>query len=56
MPPLQPYLSFLDLPVPEICVWEQLTMQQKTAIVDALTRLLVKAVSTPPSTQERPHD
>ena len=54
--PLQPYLSFLDLPIPEICIWEQLTVQQKTTVIDALTRLMVKAASASTPKQEQEHD
>lgn len=58
MTPLQPYLSFLDLPVPETCIWEQLTMQQKTTVMDTLTRLMIKAASAnmPTQQQEQEHD
>jgi predicted Fe-S protein YdhL (DUF1289 family) len=56
VPPLQPFLSFLDLPVPETCIWEQLTVQQKTTVIDALTRLMVKAASASTPRQEQEHD
>ena len=39
----QPYLNFLDLPVPEACVWGQLTDQQKSAVIAAIARLMAKA-------------
>ncbi len=41
----QPYLDFLDLPVPEACVWGQLTDQEKTAVIAALARLMAKAAA-----------
>ena len=56
MPPLQPFLNFLDLPVPETCIWEQLTMQQRTAVIDTLTRLMLKAALTNTGSQENKHD
>ncbi len=52
----QPYLNFLDLPVPEPCVWQQLTDQQKTAVVVALARLMVRAAAPGNSSQENPRD
>ena len=51
----QPYLNFLDLPVPEACVWGQLTDQEKTAAIAALARLIARAASASHG-QENPHD
>lgn len=45
VPLLQPYLNFLDLPVPETCVWEQLTDSEKALVIQILTRLMVKLAS-----------
>lgn len=45
MPLPQPYLNFLDLPVPEACVWGQLTDQEKTAAIAAIARLMVRAAA-----------
>lgn len=56
MPPSQPYLNFLDLPVPETCLWGQLTDQEKTVVIEGLTRLMVKAALTSKRTQENEHD
>jgi len=39
----QLHLNFLDIPIPETCLWEQLDDQQKRSVVEALARLLVKA-------------
>jgi hypothetical protein len=36
-------LNFLDIPIPDTCLWEQLDDEQKRSIVEALARLLVKA-------------
>lgn len=49
----QPYLDFLDLPVPEACVWGQLTDQEKTAVIAAMARLMAAAARNP---QEQAND
>ena len=36
-------LNFLDIPIPETCLWEQLDDEQKRIVIETLTRLLVKA-------------
>jgi len=36
-------LNFLDIPVPETCLWEQLDDLQKRTVVETLARLLVQA-------------
>jgi phenylpyruvate tautomerase PptA (4-oxalocrotonate tautomerase family) len=36
-------LNFTDIPLPETCLWEQLDDEQKRTVVEALTRILVKA-------------
>lgn len=36
-------LNFLDIPIPETCLWEQLDDDPKRCVVEALARLLVKA-------------
>jgi hypothetical protein len=56
MPPSQPYLNFLDLPVPETCLWGRLTDQEKIAVVENLTRLMVKAALAASHQQEEEHD
>lgn len=43
MPLPQPYLDFIDLPVPEACVWGQLTDQEKTTVITVMARLMAKA-------------
>ena len=40
-------LNFLDIPIPETCLWEQLDDEQKRSVVEALARLLVKATRIP---------
>ena len=36
-------LNFNDIPVPETCLWDQFDDEGKRALLDILTRLLVKA-------------
>jgi len=56
VPPSQPYLNFLDLPVPETCLWGQLADQEKTAVIEIFTRLMVKAALASNRHQEKEHD
>jgi predicted Fe-S protein YdhL (DUF1289 family) len=35
-------LNFIDIPIPETCLWEQFDDEQKRVVVETLTRLLVK--------------
>jgi predicted Fe-S protein YdhL (DUF1289 family) len=35
-------LNFLDIPIPETCLWEQLDDEQKRLVIETLTRLVVK--------------
>jgi predicted Fe-S protein YdhL (DUF1289 family) len=46
--------NFLDIPIPETCLWEQLDDEQKRTVVEALARLLVKA--TRDRNQEQAND
>ena len=36
-------LNFIDIPIPETYLWEQLDDEQKRIVIETLTRLLVKA-------------
>ena len=36
-------LNFIDIPIPETCLWEQFDDEQKRIVVETLVRLLVKA-------------
>ena len=36
-------LNFIDIPIPETCLWEQLDDEQKRIVIENLARLLVKA-------------
>jgi len=47
-------LNFLDIPIPETCLWEQLDDEQKRTVVETLARLLVKA--TRDRNQEQAND
>jgi len=40
---VQQYLSFLEIPLPEECVWDKLDDAQKTRVVEVLARVIVKA-------------
>jgi hypothetical protein len=35
-------LNFIDIPIPERCLWEQFDDEQKRIVIETLTRLLVK--------------
>jgi predicted Fe-S protein YdhL (DUF1289 family) len=35
-------LDFIDIPIPETCLWEQLDDDQKRIVIETLARLLVK--------------
>lgn len=35
-------LNFLDIPIPETCLWEQFADEQKRLVIETLTRLVVK--------------
>ncbi len=37
-------LNFLDGPIPEPHVWEQLTDEQRTTVIDSMARIMRKAV------------
>ena len=36
-------LNFIDIPIPETCLWEQFDDEQKRIVIETLARLLVKA-------------
>jgi predicted Fe-S protein YdhL (DUF1289 family) len=36
-------LNYTDIPIPETCLWEQLSDEQKRIVIETLARLLVKA-------------
>jgi predicted Fe-S protein YdhL (DUF1289 family) len=39
-------LNFLDIPIPETCLWEQFDDKQKRLVIETLTRLVVKLTQT----------
>ena len=47
-------LNFIDIPIPETCLWEQFDDEQKRIVVETLARLLVKA--TRDKNQEQTND
>jgi hypothetical protein len=36
-------LSFIDIPVPETCLWEGLNDEQKQLVIETLARLMINA-------------
>ncbi len=50
----QLHLSFIDIPVPETCLWEQLDDEHKQIVIEILARLLVQ--TTRPQQQEPTDD
>jgi len=50
----QLHLSFIDIPVPETRLWEQLEDEHKRIVIEILARLLVQ--STRPQQQEPAND
>ena len=47
-------LNFIDIPVPETCLWEQFDDEQKRILIETLARLLVQA--TRDKQQEQTND
>jgi hypothetical protein len=37
-------LNFLDIPIPETCLWEELNDEHKQLAIEVLARLMVNAV------------
>jgi hypothetical protein len=35
-------LNFINIPIPETCLWEQFDDEQKQIVIETLSRLLVK--------------
>jgi hypothetical protein len=48
-------LNFIDIPIPETCLWEELDGEQKQLVVETLARLMIKAARTG-HPQEPAHD
>jgi len=47
-------LNFIEIPVPETCLWEQFDDEQKRIVIETLARLLVQA--TRDKQQEQTND
>ena len=56
LPPALSMQVLADLPLPEARVWGQLTDQQKTAVIAALARLMVRAAAPGNNSQENQRD
>jgi hypothetical protein len=41
---MQLHLSFLDVPVPEDCVWDRLSCEQKILAIQSISKLIIKAI------------
>ena len=39
-------LNFIDIPIPETCLWEELDDERKQLVIETLARLTVNAVRT----------
>jgi hypothetical protein len=39
-------LNFLDIPIPETCLWEELDDERKQLVIETLARLMLNAVRT----------
>lgn len=50
----QLHLSFIEIPVPETCIWEQLDDEHERIVTETLARLLVQ--TTRHQQQERTND
>ena len=48
-------LNFIDIPIPETCLWEQLDDEQKQIVIETLARLLVQSHAEQ-SSQEQTND
>jgi hypothetical protein len=49
-------LPLLELAVPEACVWEALTPDQRAAVIEILGRVLATAAVAAPRAEERRDD
>jgi hypothetical protein len=53
---MQRMLNFLDIPIPEIQVWETLQEEPRRLAVAVLARLIVQATLKNPGGEEEDHD
>lgn len=42
---VQLYLGFQDIPIPEACVWDQVSDERKKIVIQMLARLMTNAAS-----------
>ena len=49
-------LHFIDNPIPQTCLWEELNNQQKQRVVETLARLMIKATAPTGNSQEPTND
>lgn len=49
-------LDFIDIPLPQACLWESLNNEQKQLIIEKLARLMVNAVVAANNPKESAHD
>jgi hypothetical protein len=49
-------LNFLDIPIPEIQVWETLQEEPRKLAIAVLARLIIQASLNPPGWEEENHD
>jgi hypothetical protein len=47
-------LNFLDIPIPETCLWEELNHEQRQLVIETLARLMLNSVR--PRDPEAPND
>ena len=53
---MQRMLNFLDIPIPEIQVWETLHEEPRSRAIAVLARLIVQASFENPELEEEDHD
>jgi hypothetical protein len=49
-------LNFSDIPIPEMCLWEQFDDEQKQILIETLARLLLKAAQGTEQREEIVYD
>ena len=49
-------LNFIDIPIPETCLWEELNHQQQQLVIEVLARLMLKAAVQTGHPQEPAND
>jgi len=55
-PSLQRMLNFLDIPIPEIQVWETLQEEPRKLVIAVLARLIIQATLNHPGSGEENRD